>query len=136
METDDTANIITALETISKQMETISTRLEVVETQNTGDTAQNIDAVSRMFDHPIAGATLAIAVLLVGVPFARKYLDKRINGYGTSRGGKQITLSDVQRHQIKMLRDNSRILKKLAKRFGLCDTDLPSDDDYQTWIKN
>ena len=84
-----------------------------------------IDAIGRLFEHPLAAAVIGSFAILVLVPFAKNWLHNNVNGFGVRKGdGKKITLSDVQKTQIRIMKENRNLIYKIARRVGVKENDL------------
>ena len=104
--------VLTLLGDIRDEVRDQGERLDVLEAREvvpaapTDSTAQEIDALGRLLDHPFAAAIIGIAVLLVAVPFAKKKLDnlyKSMNGFGKKKDGSDKTIGEEMRTQTRLL---------------------------------
>ena len=97
---------------------------EVSDPATAGEAAATVDAVTRLIEHPLAAAIIGSFALLVLAPFAKAWLHKNFNGFGKDEKGNQVSFSDVQKAQIRVLKENRNILYKIARRMGVKEGDL------------
>ena len=83
-----------------------------------------IDAIIRLAEHPLAAAAVGSLVVFVGVPFLRAYISKNFNGFGKSKDGEQITFADIQKTQLRLMKENRFLLTQIARKMGVKKNDL------------
>ena len=115
--------VLTLLENINARVEENSQRLTEMEVRHaeavpTDGVAQDIDAIARLMENPITAVIIGIAVLSIGIPFLKKFVDNNFNHFGKDKAGKKITHAQIQRKQLEYQKKNYAILKKLAEKEG------------------
>ena len=69
-----------------------------------------------------------IALLGVGIPYAKKFFNNNFNHFGSDKNGNKITHSQMQQRQLEYERRNYRILVELGERAGLKFSKEAKDD--------
>ena len=126
--------VIELLENINERFDTLETRLETVETTGTSTEQQVFDYIKSTEQpeswYEAAQNTVIIVVLIVLVisPILRSRFEKKLhnslNGYGTDKNGKPVTLADVQREQLRIEKENRSLLYALSRKMGIKKNDL------------
>ena len=136
--------IVILLQDIRDEVRDQGARLDVLETREvvpvapTDSTAQEINAISQFIhENPLMAVFIllllfilaVIALFVLVIPLAKRFMDNNFNHFGNDKRGNKITHSQVQKQQLLYEQKSYKILRKLAEKNGITIRDESAEDE-------